>query len=55
LEGGYNLDWIGKCLASQLGQLTFQPVKFKDCVEEHTNVDEVVADLKSSLSSYWDM
>jgi len=55
LEGGYNLDWIGKCLVSQLGQLTFQPVKFKDRAEEHTNVDEVVADLKSSLSSYWDM
>jgi acetoin utilization deacetylase AcuC-like enzyme len=55
LEGGYNLEWIGKCLVSQLGQLTFQPLKFKDCAEENKNVDDVVTDLKSALGSYWDM
>jgi acetoin utilization deacetylase AcuC-like enzyme len=55
LEGGYNLEWIGKCLVSQLGQLTSQPIKFKDYAEEKKNVDDVVADLKSALGSYWDM
>lgn len=55
LEGGYNLDWIGKCLVSQLGQLISQPVKFKDPTEEYTNVDDVVADLKSLLSNYWNL
>jgi acetoin utilization deacetylase AcuC-like enzyme len=55
LEGGYNLEWVGKCLVSQLGQLISQPVKFKDCAEENKKVDDVVADLKSALGSYWDM
>jgi acetoin utilization deacetylase AcuC-like enzyme len=53
LEGGYNLNWLGKCLVSQLGQMTLQPVKFEDHAEEHTNVDDVVTILKSKLSSYW--
>ena len=26
LEGGYNLSWIGKCLVSQLGQMTGKSV-----------------------------
>ena len=55
LEGGYNLEWIGKCLASQLGQLILQPIKFKDATEEHTNVDDVITDIKSGLSSYWSL
>jgi len=55
LEGGYNLSWIGKCLVSQLGQMTSQPVKFKDSVEEHTNMNDVITILKSVLSSYWNL
>jgi acetoin utilization deacetylase AcuC-like enzyme len=53
LEGGYNLDWIGKCLVSQLGQMTNQPVKYDDKAEEHSNVDNVITNLKSKLNSYW--
>ncbi len=55
LEGGYNLEWMGKCLVSQLGQLISQPVEFKDCAEENKNVDDVVTDLKSELGSCWDI
>lgn len=53
LEGGYNLSWIGKCLVSQLGQLTSNLVKFNDSAEENIDVKEVVTNLKSELDSYW--
>jgi acetoin utilization deacetylase AcuC-like enzyme len=55
LEGGYNLEWIGKCLKSQLGQMTNQPVDFKDDAEEYSDIDEVVTKLKSKLSDYWNL
>lgn len=53
LEGGYNLNWIGKCLVSQLGQLISKPVEFNDSTIENTDVDDVVTNLRSGLSSYW--
>jgi len=55
LEGGYNLDWVGKCLVSQLGQMILHPVEFKDSTEEHSNVDEVVDTLKSVIGKYWSL
>lgn len=55
LEGGYNLEWIGKCLASQLGQLISQPVKFNDTAKEYASVDDVINDIKLELSSYWNL
>lgn len=55
LEGGYNLSWIGKCLVSQLGQLTLHPIKIKDSVEEHINVNDVVITLKSELGRHWNL
>lgn len=55
LEGGYNLDWIGKCLVSQLGKMTNQPVDFKDKAEEYSDIDDVVTTLKSKLSDYWNL
>ncbi|MFO7677582.1 MAG: histone deacetylase [Thermoplasmatota archaeon] len=53
LEGGYSLDWIGKCLLSQLGQLTGQAVEFNDTVREDINVQPVIKDLKKNLESFW--
>jgi len=53
LEGGYNLDWIGNCLVSQLGQMISQPVKFNDVAEENKKVDDVVDAIKSEINSYW--
>ena len=55
LEGGYNLEWIGKCLVSQLGQMTNQPVKYNDKAEEYSDINEVVKNLKSKLSDYWNL
>ncbi|MGF3585217.1 MAG: histone deacetylase family protein, partial [Thermoplasmatota archaeon] len=53
LEGGYNLSWIGKCLLSQIGQMTDHPMSFKDSVEENPDVKDIVKNLKKELSSYW--
>jgi acetoin utilization deacetylase AcuC-like enzyme len=52
LEGGYNLDWIGKCLISQLGQMVNQKIKIKDSAEEDSNIDDVIIKLKSKLKKY---
>ncbi len=55
LEGGYNLKWIGKCLASQLGQMTGNTVEFDDKTSEEENVEEVISQLKNRLNKYWDI
>ena len=54
LEGGYNLDWIGKCLVSQLGQMVSQPLDFDESVD--TNIDtseKVVKEIKEKIGCYW--
>ena len=53
LEGGYNLDWIGKCLVSQLGQMISHQVTFDDVTEEDTNVEPTINKIKNELASYW--
>ena len=53
LEGGYNLDWIGKCLVSQLGQLISHPVVFDDTADENTAVKPVINKIRNELASYW--
>lgn len=55
LEGGYNLQWIGKCLASQLGQLTKNEVKYEDSTKEAESVDVVIKKLKDEMGSYWNI
>jgi len=53
LEGGYNLNWIGKCLVSQLGQMISRQVTFDDVTEEDTNVELIINKIKNELASYW--
>ena len=53
LEGGYNLDWIGKCLVSQLGQLISHPVAFDDTADENIAVKPVINKIRNELASYW--
>ncbi len=55
LEGGYNLNWIGKCLVSQLGEMTNKPVKFDEKVIEEENVEELIIELKNKLGKYWNI
>ena len=53
LEGGYNLKWMGKCVASQLGQMANQPIRFNDSVKEEGNVDLLIENIKDELGRYW--
>jgi len=53
LEGGYNLDWIGKCLLSQIGQMMYHPVKFDDPVREDIDVGEVIEKIINEMEKYW--
>jgi len=53
LEGGYNLQWIGKCLISQLGQLASHPIKLDDSAIGNPNVKPVIEKIKSELEPYW--
>ncbi len=55
LEGGYNLDWIGKCLNSQLSQLLMDPIEYVDCSVEKKNIDEVMNKIKNEMSNYWNI
>ena len=53
LEGGYSLNWIGKCLVSHLGILTDNPVEFKDKTKEIECVNNLINDIKKELETYW--
>jgi len=55
LEGGYNLNWIGKCLLSQLGQMTGKKVEFNDPAEENPDVSKLLENLKNELKNYWEI
>ena len=55
LEGGYNLNWIGKCLLSQLGQMTGKKVEINDSSEENADVSSLLENLKIELKNYWEL
>ena len=55
LEGGYNLNWIGKCLVSQVGEMVDSPVKFDEKVAEEKDVENLINKLKNGLDSYWNI
>jgi acetoin utilization deacetylase AcuC-like enzyme len=53
LEGGYNLQWIGKCFLSQLGQMMSHPLQFDDSTKGNNDVKVVLEQMKKELGSYW--
>lgn len=53
LEGGYNLNWIGKCFVSQIGEMADSPLKFDEKVNEEENVEDLIKELKNKMDSYW--
>lgn len=55
LEGGYNLQWIGKCFMSQLGQLIFHPLRFDDPIQGNDDVTAMISKMKKELQEYWDL
>jgi acetoin utilization deacetylase AcuC-like enzyme len=55
LEGGYNLQWIGKCCLSQVGQLMSHPLQFDDSVQGDSDVTPVRKKMKKELKEYWEL
>ena len=53
LEGGYNLNWIGKCFVSQLGQMIGKKVKYDDTSEENEKVENQIKEVKKKIGNYW--
>lgn len=53
LEGGYNLQWIGKCFLSQIGQLLSSPIQFDDPVKGTTDIKLVIDKIRSEFGAYW--
>ncbi len=55
LEGGYNLNWIGKCLISQLSVMAKRPIFFEDKTQEEKNIMPVLKEIRKKLCNYWDI
>ncbi|MCX6670963.1 MAG: histone deacetylase [Euryarchaeota archaeon] len=55
LEGGYNLQWIGKCFLSQLGQMMSHPLRFDDNIKGNDDVTAVITSMKKELGNYWEL
>jgi acetoin utilization deacetylase AcuC-like enzyme len=53
LEGGYNLQWLGKCFLSQLGQMVPLPVQFDDTAVGNDDVKDIIESLKKELEPFW--
>ena len=55
LEGGYNLQWLGKCFLSQVGQLVGEPQSFEDPVRGTSDVTMLLEKMKQELKDYWEL
>jgi len=55
LEGGYNLQWIGKCFLSQLGPMMSHPFRFDDNIKANDDVSIIINTLRKELGTYWDL
>jgi acetoin utilization deacetylase AcuC-like enzyme len=55
LEGGYNLQWIGKCFISQLGQMMSNPLQFDDPIKGNSDVTVLIDKMKKELRDYWEL
>jgi acetoin utilization deacetylase AcuC-like enzyme len=55
LEGGYNLQWLGKCFLSQLGQLLSHPLRCDDDIKGNDDVSNVIRTMKKELKEYWEL
>lgn len=53
LEGGYNLQWIGKCLISLVGQLCGHPVQVEDHANERNTSEDIIKALKKRMKEFW--
>ncbi len=54
LEGGYNLEYMPKGVASEIGELAEMPVNFEDFAKGR-GCGEVVKKLKEKMRNYWQL
>ena len=54
IEGGYNLDWIGKCAVSQIAQLSDNKIIFSDKTDSKKDVLKLKNSIKKELEDYWE-
>ncbi len=52
LEGGYNLEYLPKCVAKEISHLCGQPLHFDDKCEGK-NCEEILQQLKKKMKEYW--
>ena len=55
LEGGYNLEWMGKCIVSQLAQMNQYEIKIDDSSSEYNNVNDLIQQIKKIMKKYWEL
>lgn len=55
IEGGYNPDWIGKCLLSQIAQMTHEKINIKDKISSKSDIEELKKKIKENIGKYWDI
>jgi acetoin utilization deacetylase AcuC-like enzyme len=55
LEGGYNLQWLGKCFLSQVGELVGEPQSFEDPVRGTGDVNVLLEKMKQELKDFWEL
>jgi acetoin utilization deacetylase AcuC-like enzyme len=53
LEGGYNLQWLGKCFLSQLGELVGDRQTFEDPARGSGDVTSLLKKMRQELENYW--
>lgn len=55
LEGGYNLRWIGKCIVSQLGEMTGKKTYVSDKADEKKDNETVIEKIRNEIENYWEL
>jgi len=55
IEGGYNPNWMGKCLISQIAQMTHEKIKIKDKISSKKDIDDLKTEIKRNIRDFWNL
>lgn len=55
IEGGYNPNWIGKCLISQVAQMTDEKIKIKDKISSKKEISVLKENIKKNIGDFWEI
>ena len=53
IEGGYNLDWIGKCMISQIASMCNEKKLFDDETVQKQDYKKIIDEVKDKVGNYW--